>query len=74
MLFVAPSPGGVMYEEARNICTTQSAELLEIGGDVGFVEFENEMRDLINGRGGSALIEFLSNGVWIDSTNSKLHN
>ena len=74
VLFVAPFSGGVTYEEARNICSTQSAELLEIADDKGFVEFENEMKDLVNERGGRALIEFLSNGVWIDSTNSKLQN
>ncbi|CAF1074491.1 unnamed protein product [Adineta ricciae] len=46
VLFVAPSPDGVMHEEARNICSTQSAELLKIADAEGFVEFENEMKDL----------------------------
>ncbi|CAF1074473.1 unnamed protein product [Adineta ricciae] len=73
VLFVAPSPDGVMHEEARNICSTQSAELLKIADAEGFVQFENEMKDLVNRRGGRALIEFLSNGVWIDSTGNVLN-
>ncbi|CAF1075247.1 unnamed protein product [Adineta ricciae] len=73
VMFVAPSSGGVTYEEARSICLAQSAELLEIADHEGFVKFENEMKDLANERGGRALIEFLSNGVWIDSTSKSAH-
>ncbi|UJR31775.1 hypothetical protein I4U23_019253 [Adineta vaga] len=66
LLFIAPSDRGITHEHARDVCLTQSAQLLKIHSDEDFRQFEDKTEELVKSKHGNRLIEFLNNGVWID--------
>jgi hypothetical protein len=72
LLFIKPSEGGIKYHTARNVCLTQSAELLQIEDHEDFVQFEYKIDELMEGKHGDAFNEFVNKGVWINVTNRKL--
>jgi hypothetical protein len=72
LLFIEPHEGGVIYQKARNACLTHSAQLLQINNHQDFVQFQYKTDELLENENANVFIEFLSNGVWINFTDSEL--
>ncbi len=74
LLFIGPRESGVIYQKARNSCLEHSTELLEINNHQDFIQLQYKTAELFESEIANAFIEFLSNGVWINFTDSESIN
>jgi hypothetical protein len=72
LLFIGPRENGVIYQKARNACLAHSTELLQINNHQDFVQLQYKTAELFESKIANVFIEFLSNGVWINFTDSEL--
>jgi len=71
LLFAVPYESGVTYQKAKNACLIHSTQLLQINNHQDFVQFQYKIDELLESENANAFIEFLSNGVWINFTDSE---
>ncbi|CAF4724672.1 unnamed protein product [Rotaria magnacalcarata] len=70
LLFIKHSENDIVHEKAKDACLSYSAQLLKIDYYQEYVEFQCKINELLKGQHANELSEYLTNGVWINFTDT----